>query len=390
MTGTELADEPADPGADQPFALDEVGEVAASFRTFADTAVRRLPLYHRLCGGVADDHEVAALLLGARPGQRQPILLLAAVHHALLGHTEDPLADWYSSVNPHPRRVGRGDDDPWPHFRRVALEHPQVRHDIATRAVQTNEVGRCTPLVLALDHIVRHAPEAIRGRARSVGLIDLGASAGLNLLLDRYGYRLTPSGQELHAGSPLILESEMRGTNVPDLPAAFPHVTSRVGLDREPLDLHDRDQARWLVACQWPDQPERVHRLRTAIALAHGGVPEVVRGDVADDLAPLVGDVAPVSLPVLTATWSLSYLADEHRTRLLAVLDGLGAERDLSLVIADDPLGLGGLPVPPRPDGVPDGLPTALLALHWRDGVRSAERLADMHPHGTWIEWLAR
>ena len=374
--------------ADLPFALDDVGEIAHRFRTFADTVVRRLPLYHRLCAAASEDRDVVALLCDARTDQRIPNLLLAAVHFLLLGGAEDPLADWYGSVTPHPRPVGSGEADPWPHFRRLALEAPEVRSSIATRATQTNEVGRCGPLLLALDHIVGSAPSTIAERPRSLGLVEVGASAGLNLLLDRYGYQIVPDGGELHASSPLILEMEARGSIRPRLPDAFPHITSRVGLDREPVDLRHRDQARRLVACQWPDQPERLHRTRTAIALAHGDLPTVVRGDAVDDLAPLVIDVAPVSLPVVVATWTISYLPPDRRRALLAELDRLGEVRDLSFVVAEQPEAVPGLAIPPRPDGRPDGAPTALVVFHWRDGVRRAERLADMHPHGTWIEWL--
>ena len=384
---------------DGAFELDEVGELAHRFRVFADTVVRRLPLYHRLCAAASEDRDVAGLLLDARPDQRIPNLVLAAVHHLLLGGAEDPLADWYGSVTPHPRPVGTGEADPWPHFRRLALEAPEVRGSIATRATQTNEVGRCAPMLLALDRVARHAPSVIAGRPRSLGIVEVGASAGLNLLFDRYGYRYTADPNqarnragavgELHTGSPLVLECELRGTVAPHLPDGFPHVSSRIGLDLEPVDLHHRDQARWLVACQWPDQPERLHRTRTAIALAHGDLPTVARGDAVDDVAPLVRDVAPVALPVVTATWALSYLPEARQRAFVAELDRLGTERDLSLVFAEQPVEVPGLPVPPRPDGQPDGRPTALVAVHWRDGVRAAERLADQHPHGTWLEWVA-
>ena len=85
----------------------------------------------------------------------------------------------------------------------------------------------------------------------------------------------------------------------------------------------------------------------------------------------------------------LNYLGAERQRAFLAALDRLATERDLSLVYAEQPELVPGLAVPPRPDGRPDGAATALVRVDWRNGARTARRLADQHPHGTWLEWLA-
>jgi hypothetical protein len=358
------------------------------FASFADEAVARLPLYRRLCQGVAEDPEVARRLTLARPGQAIPNLLLAAVHDVLLAGEDHPLGAWYASVVPHPRHVGTGDDDPYPHFRDLALHDAGVEDRLRSRATQTNEVGRSLALLPAFSAISLDAPGAPPDGGRPLGLVEVGASAGLNLLLDGYGYRYQPGDHVVGRSSLLTLECTLRGGLVPPIPAAPPTIASRIGLDLHPVDLHDRDQSRWLVACQWPDQPERVHRARTAIALAHGRVPTVVRGDAVDDLAPLVEAVGAHALPVVFATWVLSYLPEARQAALVAVLDGIGAHRDLSFVWCDHPRWVPGLPGPGRPDGGVDSGASALVRVDWRDGVRTASRLADLHPHGTWMEWL--
>lgn len=368
---------------------EEVARIQARFRAFHDVDARKLPLYRHLTGRVAEDPEVAARVLLSPPEQRVVNLLLAAVHDVLLAGEGHDLAAWYGSITDPVRPIGTGDDDPWPHFRALALEDPDVARSLRNRHTQTNEVGRCAALLPALAGLAASAPGAPPHGGRPLGLVEVGASAGLNLQFDRYGYRYAPHGPELATASPLVLDCRLRGTVPLVLPDEPPHIATRVGLDLRPVDLHDRAQARWLVACQWPDQPERVHRARIAVALAHGNVPEVVRGDLVDDVAPLVAAVPDFALPVVIATWVLAYLTAERQAAFVAELDRIGAARDLSLVYAELPSRVPGLVVPPRPDGRPDDLPTALVRLDWRDGVRTDHRLADLHPHGTWLEWLA-
>lgn len=368
----------------------------ARFAAFARMADGRLPLYHRLTEAASADDAVAARLLLARPDQRQPVLLLASVHDAVLAGEADELRGWYPSAVAEARPVGRGADDPWPLFREVALAHDGVERRLRTRATQTNEVGRCAPLLLALDHVARTAPGAPPSGRRPLGLVEVGASAGLNLRLDRYGYRFLPAGphgddQVATVGeeAPLVLECRWRGDRPPPVPADVPHLASRIGVDLEPVDLHARADARWLVACQWPEQEERVHRMRSAIALAHGDLPEVVAGDLVTEVAHLVRAVPLHALPVVVATWVLSYLSADRRAAFLDELLALGRERDLALVFAEQPDQVSGLPVPPRPDGVVDQRPTALVHVAIGPDGMAAERLADQHPHGTWVEWLA-
>ena len=147
--------------------------------------------------------------------------------------------------------------------------------------------------------------------------------------------------------------------------------------------MSDPAQARWLVACQWPDQPDRIHRARTAIALAHTEQPELIAGDAVADVGDLVVRVAQFALPVVVSTWVLSYLDDERRRAFIAELDRLATDRDLTFVFAEQPILVAGLPLPARPDGRPDGPETALVRVDWRHGGRT---VADRADHGNQAE----
>ena len=97
--------------------------------------------------------------------------------------------------------------------------------------------------------------------------LDVGASAGLNLLFDRYEYVYDPGGA-VGGPSPVRLECGTRGS-VP-VPPSMPRVVQRCGLDRSPVDVHDAERRRWLEACVWPDQIDRFERLRAALDIAAG------------------------------------------------------------------------------------------------------------------------
>jgi hypothetical protein len=384
--------------------VSDAAGIANRFRVFAEQVVARLPLYRRLCEGAAGDLEVCERLLLAPPDQRTPNLLLAAVHDVLLAGALDPLGGWYPSIpgrNPSPqarsRQVGRGEDDPWPHFRRLALEDARVAEHLRTRTTQTNEVGRSATLFPGLFQATFAASSAPPGALRPLGIVEIGASAGLNLHPGAYGYRYRVSARSTDAGrvrtvvgtdSKLMLDCELRGDHVPPLPEGALPISSAVGLDLRPVDLADPADARWLEACQWPEDLLRLAQLRAAIALSHFDPPRVVQGDAVDDVRRLVEQVAPEALPVVVSTWVLTYLPVARQEALMQVMDEIGADRDVAMVLSEQPERIPGVSVPPRPDGQPDGRSTALIRLEWRNGERTAVRLADQHPHGRWLEWF--
>jgi hypothetical protein len=100
---------------------------------------------------------------------------------------------------------------------------------------------------------------------------------------------------------------------------AVPEVVARVGVDRDPVDVTNADDARWLRACLWPDQPEQMARLEAELALAATAPPLLLQG------APV--EVLPDALPRVPPTpWRSSPTlgdrrASGHSVIGLAVLD---------------------------------------------------------------------
>lgn len=349
-----------------------VEELRERFHAQAGTATARAPFFAALCAAIADRPAVAGLLGAAPATQQSPVLLLAAIHAGVLAEPDDELAAWFPTVAATPRRSDVG-----PALERFARRHAdQLRHTVATRVTQTNEIGRCGVLVPPLG--------LLADEMGPLSLVDVGASAGLNLRLTRYAYRYEPGGAVGDPGSGVCLEIGTRGT-VP-VPAALPAVTGRIGIDRRPVDLTDPADVAWLRACVWPDQRDRFERLDAALAIARADPVEVRRGDAFHLVASAVADAGAVGHPVVLNTWVVSYLTADERTAYLAELDRIGAERDLSWVFAEMP---SQTPELPHGRAVAGKDVTALGMVRWRGGERRVEHLGVTHPHGYWLHWHA-
>jgi hypothetical protein len=184
---------------------------------------------------------------------------------------------------------------------------------VAQERVQTNEVQRCWWLVPCfVEAARRHGSEV-------VDCLELGCSGGLNLIWDRYGY-------EYANGSfpgELVLRGEER-TPAPPAPA-LPRVRSRAGIDQAPPDLRTDEGVRLLKAYVWADQEDRLERLDAAVALWRRDPPEIVVGDILDELPRLLArrrDDVPL---LVWATATLYYLPRERRRAVRDLLVEAGA-----------------------------------------------------------------
>jgi hypothetical protein len=295
-----------------------VEQAAAAFRTFAAAEGDAVPMYARLCEVIADDAELSGLLLHAPSGQRLPVLLLAALHDLVLRRPDIELAAWYPSVG----GSADHDGDLQRALRRtVDADTPELLDVLRHRRVQTNEVNRCVAWRMALQLLCGHDE-------RPLHLVELGASAGLNLGLDRY--RVDVHGVDVHgpeatltmgpADAAVRLSTRLRGGGWPELRAAaaapLPPVAARVGVDAAPLDPADPDDARWLTACVWPEQHQRLTRLRAALADAAAWRVPVLRGDLVDELGELTADVGHDRHVVVLSSWALVYVPTTRRQDL--------------------------------------------------------------------------
>ena len=366
--------------------------LADHFRGFAAVVERDGgTTYPAICRGVADDDDLLSLLAGAPLPQRRPLLLLAAVHFLLLSGSEHPLAAFYDTV-----AAVRGIPSRPPPVDSVAaafadfcqLHRAAIERLVATRATQTNEVGRCSALLPGLCLIASQYEWN-----QPLSLLDLGTSAGLNLLFDDYAYtyRAAEGGALRTAGvidSAVSIECTARGdvARLPEL--RLPVMAGRVGLDLSPVNPFSDDEALWLLACQWPDNPTRFGRLRAALANVRSEAhpPRLERGDILTDLPRVTASMAGDGPLVVFHSWVAAYLSEEEQRSLTEQVAGLDAQRPVHHLYCESPFETPGLPTPPSP--VPrEGPDLATTLVHVGPGGRPAVRLADTHPHGYWIRW---
>lgn len=310
---------------------------AENYRAFAAEARGRSPYYEQLATAVAGDPIVLAFLDTLPTAKRQPNLLFAAACY-LLGEPADLAA----------LRMLAGD------------RRDELASTMLARRTQTNEPARCATLLPALALL-----------PGPLALIEVGASAGLTLLVDRYSYDY--DGHLVHGTDPRapVLACHAYG-GVP-LPARVPEVAWRAGLDLNPLDVTNDDDVRWLQCLLWPGEAGRRERLAAAIDTARRDPPPVYRGDLLTDVPTLVRQAPPGATLVIYHSAVLAYVTAAQRARFAGLVRGLNA-----VWISNEAPGiLPDVPVPER-----DGEYFALV----RDGTRAIAR-AD--GHGTWLQWLS-
>ena len=233
-----------------------------------------------------------------------------------------------------------------------------LRRWAAEQNVQTNEVQRAWALLPAFLAVADGRP---------FDLLELGPSAGLNLLWDSYSYRYSVA--EWGAGA-LVLEGDDRRPPPPELFERHVTVARRRGIDKSPVDVTSEHGARLLQAFVWPDQTARLERLRRAIDTAREDPPELMQGDYVETLPALLRDRCEGAQLVVFQTASTMYLGAERMTRLRAALHEAGGDEPLVFITTGRA---------PGDDGF------ALDLERYPDGRR--RRLAVFDFHGDWLDW---
>jgi hypothetical protein len=346
--------------------------LAQTYRRFAEVdAAETSPLYERVAVALSESDEALRAIEAAPARRRHPTVILAALNDLALAGRAPALAAAYAD--------GDGDAAAGAAIDMLLEMTDAVVALAGRRPTLPDETGHGAVLYPAIAEAAR------RAGADAVGLIDVGCSVGLNLSVNRVGITYS-DGQSLgDPSSPVQLSALLVGDR-PIPTQAMPEVVARIGVDRDPVDVTDADDARWLRACLPPDQPERAARLEAEIMLAATDPPLLLRGDAVEVLPDAFARVPADALPVVTTTWALSRFSLESRLRFLHRLEDAAAGRAVAWVSAE---GVGVAPaIPTLGDRRAFGHSTIGLAVFDRSALR-AEAIGRCWSQGRWLAWLA-
>ncbi|QYJ03432.1 DUF2332 domain-containing protein [Nocardioides panacisoli] len=276
--------------------MEVLGSVANLYRDFAQYAVDS-PCFVDWAEGVLEDPEVQDWITSLPEPKRQPNLVFAA-------------ARWHGVPAPGPYAGLRS---------ALLADDGTIRATIGLRATQTNEVGRLATLMPAFGRI---------SGGRPLALLEVGASAGLCLYPDLWGYRWqTGRGVRTFGPDRPVLECDVTGP----VPLRFPpfEVHWRGGIDLHPLDVLDDDDVAWLTTLVWPEHEDRRRTLEQAIWMARTDPPHVRAGNLLTRLPRMLAEMreaAPEAVPVVFHSAVIAYLDDDDRARFARMMTDLVAE----------------------------------------------------------------
>lgn len=337
-----------------------------------------LELQRRACahaGSVLYDRILGAMAADVRDGGRcleilepwsanamadaVPLRFLAAVHALVLDGAAPELARHYPSAG------GTDDGDPVPAFLAVVEMHRDAIAGAMHLAVQTNEVGRSASLFGGFHAVAR-------GSGLPLRQLEVGASAGLLLRWDRYGYR-TSDGFAWGPQDGLAFTDPWTGH--PPAVADDLVVAERRGCDQSPIDPTTPAGATRLRSFLWPDQRERLRRLDAAIEVARRVPVPIDEADAADWVEQHLAEPVPGVATVVHHSIVLQYLSRETFQRLRAAMEDAG-----DAATPDAPIHW--LRMEPAGD-VADVRLTS-----WTGGASNERLLATTGYHGPPVTWL--
>lgn len=289
-----------------------------------------------------------------------PLRILAGVHHLVLIRALPDLAAHYPTAGGAPQWP-----EAWDHFLHVLVTRGDDLRAWYTNTPQTNEVGRAGTLAGGFHYIAL-------ATGRALALREMGASAGLNLLWDRYRYEL---GSTTWGDPESSVHLNPRWKGAPPALADTVAILSRRGCDLDPISIWDFASCDRLEAYVWADHPHRLDRLRRALDLARRDPPAVDAEPAGTWLARQL-DTRPDDAALVVYHSSFwSYLSETEQRDITALLSAAGAAATPTAPLAwlrlEDAY----------------ETPYELWVRLWPGG--EDRKLAEGHPHGQRVRWTA-
>ncbi|MEO1647312.1 MAG: DUF2332 domain-containing protein [Pseudomonadota bacterium] len=293
-----------------------------------------------------------------------PLRVTGGLHHLALTGVDDRLVPVYSGQLTDQAQIDVIVLD-------MAAKHDTTLVPWLDGPPQTNEAGRSASIMAGLLWLAQRVIPRFE-------LFELGASAGVNTMMDRYFYNLGGT-QVGPRRSPMRIRPDWRGTGAPPAAPDDFAILSVHGCDVAPINLSDPAAALRLKSYVWPEAAARMERIEAAILLAGELAPDVVEKDAGEFVAEtLARPQAHGTTRAMFHSIMWQYMSAATQEAITALFDEHGAK-----ATRDKPLAWVSLETNPE---------TFRHELHVRSwdgapGAGKAHLLAYAHPHGEWVEW---
>ncbi|PFH91043.1 DUF2332 domain-containing protein [Bacillus sp. AFS088145] len=318
-------------------------------------------LYEYLSLKIAEDEEIHDLCTFALDGQPIPNLLLGSIHYLLLNGNHHPLKEFYPSLVETPKKV----EDSYPYFQDFCKKfRNEIIQLIHTKIVQTNEVRRCAYLYPCISYIYQKVNKPI-------SLIEIGTSAGLQLLWDQYKYSYSTS-ETIYGNikSDVLINSEVKDKGLINLPLLdkVPPVVDRYGIDLHVNDLSNKEDYLWLKALIWPEHFERRELFEKAVISMKENEINLIEADGIKILPEVVKKLSNDSILCIFHTHVANQIPVEGKQSLLKTIEGIGENRDVFHLY--------------------NNIWDRMLHLdYYIDRIKYEEVIGETEGHGKWFEW---
>lgn len=299
----------------------DINVLSERFRVFAEKECKdSSSLYEHLAGNIANDLDLLKLAAHSKHGQPVPNLLLGAVHYLLLNGVEHELSAYYASIVNEPKKSSGAIIC----FKDFCMQNESnIVQLLENKLVQTNEVRRCAYLYPSFCRIYKLTKKPLT-------LIEIGTSAGLQLLWDKYTYYYNTSNQKYGSEhSTLEISAEIIGDRLPLLFEQSPPVARRIGLDLHVNNLNDSEDYLWLKALIWPEHKERNAYFEKAAHCLKSQPIELIEGDGVSILPDIVPTVSHDSSICIFHTHVANQIPAAAKKKLSEQIQCLGKEREV-------------------------------------------------------------
>ncbi len=235
---------------------------------------------------------------------------------------------------------------------------------LKTRLVQTNEVRRCAYLYPAFCTVYEKVQKPL-------ALIEIGTSAGLQLLWDKYSYSYGLNDIFGNEGSRHNITAKITGENTPILHSTPPPVSRRIGIDLNTINLNNDEEKLWLKTLIWTEHKERLSMFENAASYIKEYPLDLVEGDGISLLPEYAENIPEDSVICIFHTHVANQIPLEMKKHLLKIIETIGKKRDVFHIY----------------NNIQD---RCLHLDYYLDGIESQNTIAETDGHGRWFKWFLK